>query len=108
MVQPAQIISLLGIPFDANSSFLQGAVHAPKFIREALHSDSSNLWTEDGFNLGSLNFLQDVGDLDLTDEASAFDTIETNVRRILEPGPPLICLGGDHSITYAILKGFHS
>lgn len=109
MTQATRAISLLGIPFDANSSFLQGAAQAPKFIREALHCGSTNLWTEDGFDLGSPNFLQDAGDLDLTEDAGpAFAAIETAVRGTMESGKPLICLGGDHSITYPILKGFHS
>ena len=109
MIQATRTISLLGVPFDANSSFLQGAAQAPKFIREALHSGSSNMWTEDGFDLGSPNLLQDAGNLDLIEDArSAFAAIEARVRQILESGDSLICLGGDHSITYPILKGFHS
>ena len=36
---------LLGIPLDHNSSFLRGPAQAP-LIREALHSDAWNQWTE--------------------------------------------------------------
>src|SRR5580693_337085 len=33
---------LLGIPFDANSSYLRGTADAPPLIRKAFHCDSSN------------------------------------------------------------------
>jgi arginase family enzyme len=40
--------TLLGIPFDPNSSYLRGAADAPPLIREAFHCDSSNSSTESG------------------------------------------------------------
>ena len=43
---------LLGIPFDAHSSYLRGAGEAPAKIREALACDASNRWTELGVDLG--------------------------------------------------------
>lgn len=101
-------ISLLGIPFDANSSHLRGAAQAPKAIRKALQSDSSNLWTEDGVDLGVAGTLRDLGDLEVSEQAlPALAAIAAAVRSALAPGDPLICLGGDHSITYPIIKGFN-
>jgi agmatinase len=38
----------------------------------------------------------------------AFAAVETGVRRTLGLGHPLICLGGDHSVSYPILKAFHA
>lgn len=106
--QPSATISLLGIPFDANSSFLRGPAKAPQAIREALHSGSSNIWTEDGVDLGRPGSFHDAGDLTLPDETlPAFSAIEAGVRNTLDLGHPLICFGGDHSITYPIIKGFH-
>ncbi|HET8887528.1 MAG TPA: agmatinase family protein [Candidatus Angelobacter sp.] len=100
-------ISLLGVPFDANSSFLRGPALAPRLIREALYSDSSNLWTEDGIDLGRTGAIHDVGDLELPESSiPAFAAIEAAVWRTLGLGHPLISLGGDHSITYPIIKGF--
>jgi arginase len=102
-------ISILGIPFDANSSYLRGPAEAPKAIREALHSASSNLWTEDGVDLGARAAIHDAGDVQLKEEvASAFAAIEGRVREVLELGHPLICLGGDHSVTYPTVKAFHA
>jgi len=42
---------LLGIPFDANSSWLRGAAGAPPIIRVAFGSDSANSSTESGVDL---------------------------------------------------------
>jgi arginase len=105
--EAAGTVSLLGVPFDANSSFLRGPAHAPQLIREALYSDSTNLWTEDGFDLGRTDSIHDAGDLDLPESSiPAFSAIESAVWRTLGLGHPLISLGGDHSITYPIIRGF--
>ncbi len=104
-----QTISLLGIPFDANSSYLRGPAQAPKAIREALHSDSSNLWTEDGIDLDRKNSFHDAGDVVLSENGGApFTAIEAAVKETLDLGHPLICLSGDHSVTYPTIKAFHS
>jgi arginase len=102
-------IGLLGIPFDANSSYLRGAASAPQAIREGLRSASSNMWTEDCVDLGTADTFDDAGDLKLPEQtATAFEGIEAGVRDALGKSHPLICLGGDHSITYPVIKGFHT
>ena len=40
--------TLIGIPWDVNSSFLRGAAAAPPLVRQALFSPASNMWTEFG------------------------------------------------------------
>src|SRR5262249_19351876 len=95
----AGTVSLLSMPFDANSSFLRGAAQAPRLIREALYSDSSNLWTEDGTDLGRTEALHDAGDLDLPENSiPAFSAIESAVWRTLRLGHPLISLCGVHPL----------
>ncbi|MGH9503042.1 MAG: agmatinase [Terriglobales bacterium] len=107
--RPVKTISLLGIPFDANSSYLRGPAQAPKLIREELYSGSANLWTEDGIDLGRPGTFHDAGDVVLPDDESmAFAAIEAAVKKTLEVGHPLICLSGDHSVTYPTIKAFHS
>ena len=69
--------TLLGIPFDANSSYLRGAAGAPRLIREAFRCDSSNTSTESGIELDSKSVL-DAGDLELLADG-AFRTIESAV-----------------------------
>jgi arginase len=97
--------ALLGIPFDANSSYLRGAAGAPPKIREALHCDASNMWTELGVDLGAAGAFRDAGDLELRDH-DAFAEIERTVGSLLGKGERPVLLGGDHSITYPILKAF--
>jgi agmatinase len=102
-------ISLLGIPFDANSSYLRGPAQAPQAIRGRLYSGSSNLWTEDGIDLGRPDSFHDAGDVALPDDAkAAFLAIEAAVKQTLDLGHPLICLSGDHSVTYPTIKAFHA
>src|ERR1700758_2761994 len=93
---------LVGIPFDANSSYMRGTAEAPPLIREAFRSDSSNLCTEAGTNLDTQPFV-DAGDLKLTD-ANAFAEIDKAISEVVNKGQRPVCLGGDHSITYPIVK----
>jgi agmatinase len=98
-------VSLLGIPCDENSSYLRGAAQAPPRIVEALYCDSSNLWTENGINLEGK--VRDLGCLALPEGAEAsFAAIERGVAEQLRQDARLIFLGGDHSITYPIVKAF--
>ncbi len=103
MVSANRMISLLGIPFDANSSYLRGTALAPPVIRQALFCDSSNLWSENGIHLRHL--LRDEGDLEGA-QSEVFNAIESKVESVLDSGNALISLGGDHSITYPVLRAF--
>jgi arginase len=95
--------TLLGIPFDGYSSYLRGAGAAPGRIREALQCDASNSWSESGVDLGVAGVYGDAGDLALADE-DAFAAIEAGVGALLDQGRRPVSLGGDHSITYPIVK----
>jgi agmatinase len=102
--------TLLGVPLDINSSFLRGAALAPAKIRETLRSDASNSWTELGMDLGAPGAFADAGDLKLSNSQEKiekdFAKIERAVRGIIESGGNPLSLGGDHSITYPIVKAF--
>lgn len=100
----ASLPTLLGIPLDANSSYLRGASGAPPKIREALKCDSSNLWSELGVDLGAAGAFADAGDLQFDRDEGAFEEIERAVGLLLERGARPVLLGGDHSITYPIVK----
>jgi agmatinase len=102
--------TILGIPFDVNSSCLRGPAGAPAKIREALRSDASNKWTELGVDLGAAGAFADAGDLPLNDSPESvgddFAEIERAVGKLLAKGEAPVSLGGDHSVTYPILKAF--
>jgi arginase len=95
--------TLLGIAFDGQSSYLRGAGDAPAKIREALGCDASNHWTETGIDLGASGVHGDAGDLAFS-EKDAFAAIESGVAALVESGKRPVCLGGDHSITFPIVK----
>jgi arginase len=100
---PAVLPTLFGVPFDGQSSYLRGAGQAPGKIRTALHCDASNNWTELGVDLGLVGSYEDAGDLELS-EKDAFSVIEHSVGAMLDQGKLPFALGGDHSITYPIIK----
>lgn len=96
--------TLLGLPYDASSSHRRGAAAAPACIRAALRCDSSNTWSEGLRDIGLPQCLADAGDLALPPTGAARGLIEEAVRGILERGDLPLCLGGDHSVTYPILR----
>src|ERR1700756_4860103 len=103
MKQTAGVPTLVGIAFDGQSSYLRGAAEAPAKIREALACDASNHWTETGGDLGAAGAYEDGGDLEFL-EQDALAAIEHGVDEIVRQGRRPVCLGGDHSITYPIVK----
>ena len=118
--------TLLGVPFDGQSSYLRGAGDAPCKIREAMACDASNQWTELGVDLGVAGVIEDRGDLALAEDFSArevrsenphlwqnrpevghpFSEIERAIGELIDSGKRPVSLGGDHSITYPIVKAF--
>lgn len=97
-------VALVGVPWDEHSSFLRGAALAPPAIRAAMRSPSSNLSTESGLDLGTDPRFRDAGDLDLTPGPGALETIERGVREAIGTGAHVVALGGDHAITYPVLR----
>ena len=118
--------TLVGIPFDGQSSYLRGAGDGPSKIREAMACDASNQWTELGVDLGVAGVIEDRGDLALSENSSVrevrnenphlwqnrpevghtFSEIERAIGELIDSGKRPVSLGGDHSITYPIVKAF--
>ncbi len=99
---------IIGLPYDASSSHLRGAAAAPPLIRAALHSPAGNSWTEDLSDVGELGVLTDAGDLALPETAEARGLIEAGIALVLADGARPLALGGDHSVTYPILRAIHA
>ena len=95
-------IALQGILFDYKSSFMRGPAQAPPLIRKVYHSDSANYFSESGLEIHPDLFI-DKGDFEIDE----YFEIEKITTRNLTSGIPLVTLGGDHSITYPILKAFN-
>jgi len=92
-------ITLQGILFDEKSSHLRGPALAPPLIRKAYHSTSANYFSENGTEIEP-EVWTDTGDFEIE---NYFD-IENITAKNLEFQNPLLTLGGDHSITFPVLK----
>lgn len=91
-------ILLQGISYDEKSSYQKGPKLAPPLIRDALYSGSMNLFAENDISIADA--FEDKGDYAITDY---FD-IEEITKGNLESGYKILTLGGDHSITFPIVK----
>jgi len=103
--QRAQL-ALLGIRYDENSSFTKGAADAPPQIRAALRSDAWNLTSENGTDLSGDSIFFDAGDIEPVAGSQMSALIENSVSTLIADGLMPISLGGDHSITYPIVRAF--
>ncbi len=93
------IINIQGINYDEKSSYQKGPRKAPKLIRELLHCGSMNLFTE---NVVSINDDRVVDNGDF--EISTYFDIEKITLNHLNENNKVFTLGGDHSITFPIIK----
>lgn len=95
---------LVGVPLDVTTSFRPGTRFAPDRIRQI----------SEGLEEYSLGFdrslaeagLYDAGNLDLTpgEVCLSLDRIETCVGRLVEAGKKIALLGGEHLLTYPVVK----
>jgi len=103
-------IKLLGIPWDADSSYLRGPALGPDAIRAELARarSYSNMTTELGLDIGRPGVFSDAGDVDVGTGDETRTAITAKVGRLLLDGHPVLSLGGDHSVTWPILCGVHA
>jgi len=92
-------IIIQGIPFDEKSSYQKGPKLAPPLIRKALNSDSANMFAENLTSIENLK-IEDKGDFQIS---NYFD-IEKITKNHLNSDAKIFTLGGDHSITFPIIK----
>jgi len=117
-------VGLIGIPFDANSSHRRGAAAAPAAIRRDMHSPAGNAWSERGVYLGDASSFSptptrqrhrhlddapfiDHGDVVVPQRPAVrepIDEIEHCVERALQVTPRILALGGDHAVTYPVVR----
>ena len=108
-------VAVLGVPFDEGSPFLPGSRMAPRTLRE--HSlrfagrkgiydvDARKEYLQHEMEHG---LITDVGDVDVhpTNPAKTFDAITGMVHAIIRRGALPVVLGGDHSITFPVVRAF--
>jgi agmatinase len=100
------MIKLIGIPFDANSSFLKGPSHAPQRIRLMEVEGSANSFSETGLEVKDKVNYKDCGDMQFegTNGQKAFDTINTKIKNLISDGSKVISFGGDHSVSFPVIS----
>lgn len=110
-------IAVMGVPFDEGSPYLAGSRMGPRALRE--HS----LRFTGGGSKGFYNpeagrqyleyemangLIADTGDADIlpTNVEKTFENITQMTRAILKRGAMPLMLGGDHSVTYPVVRAF--
>lgn len=97
--------AIFGVPFDKTGSFRAGTALAPDAIREASHNFETYKF-EHGEDIESIKFC-DLGNME---EFQTVDSMVQGVKefanRIVQKGKFPIALGGEHSISPAIIKSF--
>lgn len=103
-LEKAQYV-IFGVPFDVTSTYRTGARFGPTAIRQAsLNIETYSFRT--GVDVEDLP-LHDLGDLHVsTSPEKTVDTLRLVVEDILAAGKMPIAIGGEHTITLGILKGF--
>ena len=106
--QPHTPFVIAGVPFDGAVTNRPGARFGPEAIRRA------SLMLCDGihpvFNVSPLTYLADAGDMRLPN-ASPLTDVRTHIEqhaRTLMAQHHAVFLGGDHSVTLALLKAAHA
>ncbi|MDI5930008.1 agmatinase [Rhizobium leguminosarum] len=98
-------VALLGVPFDFQSN-RAGARHGPAQVREM--SRLVRRYTSDG---GESPFDQctvaDLGDIPVIpiDISRSVESIVYHIGEIAKRGATTVCVGGDHGVTFPVIKG---
>ena len=100
-------ISLLGFAWDASSSHARGAALGPAVVRAVLGSDISNDYSISGVDTRAVISERVFPDLS-EDAAQARDQITQAIAAALARGRKPLSLGGDHSITFPILRAMRA
>ncbi|MGH2428056.1 MAG: arginase family protein [Candidatus Limnocylindria bacterium] len=107
-------VAVLGVPSDVGSPFLPGSRMGPRGIREHSlrfgtegyydHRDRRTYLAEEL----SKRRIVDVGDVDVapSDVAVTFDRTTEAMQDVLRAGALPVILGGDHAITYPIVRAY--
>lgn len=105
VIKTHSMIKLLGIPFDANSSYLRGPALAPPLIRQMETEGSANCFAEDGTEVSHGKSHTDLGDMTFPDQdpAKVHLAIKEKVEQEIANGDKLLSFGGDHSISFPVI-----
>jgi agmatinase len=110
-------VAVMGVPTDEGSPFMPGSRFGPRAIRE--HSvrfgQGGRGYYDPHARRHFLEYevqhdrLVDVGDADVlpTNVVGTFENVTAMTRAILERGAMPVVLGGDHAISFPIVRAYH-
>jgi len=99
-----EVIGLLGVKEDRNGSFALGPAKAPKIIRDFFFSPANNTYSELGVDVAP--FVLNFGDVrpNSSNHECVHDSIQPIISDIFKRKLIPLTLGGDHSISFPVLK----
>jgi agmatinase len=109
------MIGVLGVPFDEGSPFLPGSRMGPRSIREhslrfaGLHGFHDVETGRDYLAEEMANgLIADLGDADIhpANPERSFEVVTALARGVISRGALPVVLGGDHSISFAVVRAF--
>jgi formimidoylglutamase len=105
-VTSTPIANLVGVPFDTSIMGRRGAKSGPEAVRWGFNASllyEPNL----GVDLSDAPRLADHGDVDVvhTNVDQTWDRVSTAIEGLVRLGQPLVTIGGDHGLTFPIIRG---
>lgn len=99
-------VAIVGIPFDAGTSFRPGARFGPQAIRQASRHLRTQYHPAYDIEPFKVQQVADAGDIACNPYHinQAIEQIETAATDLLQQVGAIISLGGDHTIAYPLLK----
>ena len=99
-------VVITGIPLDIGTSYRPGARFGPQAVRAASAQLAENPAFPGGIDPFDVLAVADYGDcaFDYGRGHEIAGAIESHARAIIDKGPMLISIGGDHFVTYPLLK----
>lgn len=98
--------SIMGVGFDSTTSYKSGARYGPKAVREASYNfEQYNL----RFDTSVTTVSYDIGDVQVIpgNYQETGNMIYDTVNELLDKNLTPITIGGEHTVTYGILKSLH-
>lgn len=97
-------VVVLGVPYDATSSYRAGSRAAPRAIREAA-ANIEFFSPRVGLDIEKVP-IHDAGDVAaVIDPVGMVDVVSKVVAELYSPKQLMVVLGGEHTITYGIVRG---
>jgi agmatinase len=112
-------VAVIGVPFDLGTTFRPGTRFGPRALRDVSPGAPSRPEPGEKMWKGYYDYEEeerlledvsraDVGDVNImpADFMPNFDRISDAIKKILAKGALPVVLGGDHSITFPVLRGY--